>query len=188
MEFSERLRELREERGLSQYDLGRLVGVTDATINRYERDQRKPDYEMLIKLSNLFHVTLDYLVGRSDERFGGGVPSVESEQADNTPRDAVLNLLSDPFERRIYHAMLNRPNSPITSKTPDETVVMLVKSINLTLTLVDAKFNKDRQPFELAGRKFYPSIKRKVLEMVCEDNKPKLKRGRMVKRSPKKDS
>ncbi|WP_338826312.1 HTH-type transcriptional regulator ImmR [Moorella thermoacetica] len=57
-----RLRKARENKGLTQAQLGKLLNVSDATINRYEREQRKPDPEMLRKLAGVLDVSVDYLV------------------------------------------------------------------------------------------------------------------------------
>lgn len=60
--FNDRLKELRIKAGLKQSELGKKVGVSASTIGMYEQDRRSPDREMLIKLSNVFNVTVDYLL------------------------------------------------------------------------------------------------------------------------------
>ena len=57
--FNDRLKELRNKAGLKQSELGEKVGVSASTIGMYEQGRRSPDREMLIKLSNVFNVTLD---------------------------------------------------------------------------------------------------------------------------------
>lgn len=63
MEFGQRLKELRKNAGLSQKQLGQLVGVTKSVISFYELQDRSPSPLVLIKLSGIFHVTTDYLLG-----------------------------------------------------------------------------------------------------------------------------
>lgn len=63
MEFGQRLKELRKNAGLSQKQLGQLVGVTKSVISFYELQDRSPSPLVLIKLSGVFHVTTDYLLG-----------------------------------------------------------------------------------------------------------------------------
>ncbi len=65
--LGERLRRVREERGLTQGELGALVHVSDATINRYEKNLRKPTPEMLRQLASVLGVSGDYLLGLSDD-------------------------------------------------------------------------------------------------------------------------
>lgn len=64
--FSQRLKELREQREWTQEYLGSLVNVSDVTINRYEKDNRKPDQKLLRSLADIFDVSIDYLLGRTD--------------------------------------------------------------------------------------------------------------------------
>ncbi|MDH7478970.1 MAG: helix-turn-helix transcriptional regulator [Syntrophomonadaceae bacterium] len=66
--FAERLLALREERELTQKELGALVGYTDAAIGNWERAKRLPDPETLAKLADIFDVTTDYLLGRDREK------------------------------------------------------------------------------------------------------------------------
>lgn len=64
----ERLKKLREEKGLTQIDLGKVFSVSHATINRYEKGQRQPDTETINEFSKFFNVSSDYLLGISDSR------------------------------------------------------------------------------------------------------------------------
>lgn len=64
--FNDRLKELRIKASLKQSELGKKVGVSASTIGMYEQGRRSPDREMLIKLSNVFNVTLDYLVDNNN--------------------------------------------------------------------------------------------------------------------------
>jgi len=66
--FSVRIKALREERKLSQAAVGREIGVERYSIYSYENGRTYPDFIHLIALADLFEVSLDYLVGRSDDR------------------------------------------------------------------------------------------------------------------------
>ena len=66
--FSERVASLRKERGLSQEAFGQAVKTTKATVSRLESGDRAPSLDMLCAIANYFDVSLDYLVGRSEER------------------------------------------------------------------------------------------------------------------------
>lgn len=65
--FQDRLRELREERNLTQQELGQIIGVSKSTIAMYEQGKRKPKFEIQEALADYFNVDLDYLTGRSDK-------------------------------------------------------------------------------------------------------------------------
>ena len=62
-----RLRELRKERNISQLKLAMDLNMNQNTISRYETMEREADYRTLILFADYFHVSLDYLLGRSDE-------------------------------------------------------------------------------------------------------------------------
>lgn len=64
--FGKRLKELREERHLSQDALGKIFNVKGPTVSRWETNQIEPDYSTLIKLATFFNVTTDYLLGLED--------------------------------------------------------------------------------------------------------------------------
>lgn len=68
MVFSMRLKELRKSRKLNQVDLGKIAGITSKQIQRYESGESEPTLSVLVRLSDYFDVSLDYLVGRSDVR------------------------------------------------------------------------------------------------------------------------
>ena len=61
--FATRLKQLREEKGLSQAQLGEKIGVSRGSISFYENESRIPDIEVLEKISLFFEVPSDYLLG-----------------------------------------------------------------------------------------------------------------------------
>jgi len=64
--FSERLKELREEKGLPKLALAKAIQISDAAIGRWERGERDITSYNLIKLAKYFNVSIDYLVGLTD--------------------------------------------------------------------------------------------------------------------------
>jgi transcriptional regulator with XRE-family HTH domain len=66
MEFKNRLKQLREEKGMIQKELAEKIGVTRNSITAYENGNREPDLEKIINLAKIFDVSIDYLVGVSD--------------------------------------------------------------------------------------------------------------------------
>ena len=63
-----RLKELRRRRRISQLKLGLDLNINQNTISRYENMEREADYKTLVKIADYFDVSLDYLLGRSDEQ------------------------------------------------------------------------------------------------------------------------
>lgn len=66
--FGERLRQLRQEHNLTQEALADKLKTVRSTVNKYEKNARKPEYETLIKIADLFNTTTDYLLGRTDKK------------------------------------------------------------------------------------------------------------------------
>ena len=65
--FSDRLRLLRNEKGLSQSELSRILGcVSKSSVNMYERGEREPGFAVLIAIADYFDVDTDYLLGRTE--------------------------------------------------------------------------------------------------------------------------
>ena len=63
-----RLKELREQRRFTQEGLAMKLSASQSTISAYEIGERSPDLEMLIAIANVFGVSIDYLVGRSEAK------------------------------------------------------------------------------------------------------------------------
>lgn len=61
-----RLKELRKKRNLSQVTLAMELSMNQNNISRYETGEREADYATLIAIADYFHVSIDYLLGRTD--------------------------------------------------------------------------------------------------------------------------
>ncbi len=66
--YFHRLRELRKELGMSQQDLGEILGVMQTVYSRYERGSVTIPVELLMKLADVYNVSTDYILGRTDKR------------------------------------------------------------------------------------------------------------------------
>lgn len=66
MNFSERLKELRAEKGITAKELAKVLGITKNAIYGYENYGREPKYELLIKIAEFFNIPTDYLLGLTD--------------------------------------------------------------------------------------------------------------------------
>ena len=67
--FGDKLRALRTQQEMTQTDVAKRLGITQASYNRYEKNLYEPDFDTLKKLAKLFHVSTDYLLGNDDEEF-----------------------------------------------------------------------------------------------------------------------
>ena len=62
----ERLRDLREDRDLTQTYIAQMLHVSQRTYSRYENDERAIPIEILSRLADFYDTSIDYLVGRTD--------------------------------------------------------------------------------------------------------------------------
>lgn len=85
-----RLKELRREKGFLQREVAEKIGVSNQSYNFYENWVNKPDPEILIKLANLYEVSIDYLLGRSDDY--GNVVIHSNSDFDTSPLEQRLIL------------------------------------------------------------------------------------------------
>ncbi|MDU6347781.1 MAG: helix-turn-helix domain-containing protein [Clostridium sp.] len=67
----DRLAELMDTKGVTPYRLSKETGVTQATLSRWKNGITQPSIETLQTLANYFGVTVDYLIGKTDNPYGG---------------------------------------------------------------------------------------------------------------------
>ena len=63
-----RIKELRDEKNISQLELAKKLNLTQQSISLYEKGDREPSIDVLKSIANFFNVSLDYLLGKSDVR------------------------------------------------------------------------------------------------------------------------
>lgn len=67
VDFGVRLRALRVARRITQKELAEQLGLTKSVVSAYETGMRYPSYDILVKISSLFHVSTDYLLGNAPQ-------------------------------------------------------------------------------------------------------------------------
>ena len=65
--FSERITQLRKKKGISQNAIAKEIGVSSRTYQDYEYGAREPQVNIFCRIADFYGVSLDYLVGRTDE-------------------------------------------------------------------------------------------------------------------------
>lgn len=110
-----RMKELREERKLNMKEAAKRLGIPYTTYVNYEKGLREPNSEMLIQIANFYNTSIDYLLGRSDERVDEGILDLVNEididllQGTGNIRDAlVLQKLRDSNISNIYPIELKK--------------------------------------------------------------------------------
>ena len=94
-------RELRKQKGLTQIELAKMVNVQQTTVSKWEVGRAVPDYPVLLKLAELYGVSVDYLLGREvitpEERAAG---ASETKTVKVTPlEDELLYLFREVGKR-----------------------------------------------------------------------------------------
>lgn len=67
--LNQRIRILRQARGLSQVELAKILGVTKQSVSNWENDNIQPSIEMLKRIAQTFGVSADYLLGLDDSEY-----------------------------------------------------------------------------------------------------------------------
>lgn len=66
MEYAQKIRNLREDKDLTQAQIAQLLGTTKNQIGKYERGEQELPIRHLIKLANFYNVSADYILGLSE--------------------------------------------------------------------------------------------------------------------------
>lgn len=96
MAFQHIVKDLRTSHGWSQYDVAKKLGVSNVLISQWECGKRKPSFEMIEALADLYHVDLNYLLGNTDY--------VVRLSGDETDPAAGMKVMITQEENDILHA------------------------------------------------------------------------------------
>ena len=114
-----RLRELRLEKGLRQKDVAEKIGVCTASYGFYENWVNKPDPETLVKLAALYDVSIDYLLGITDD-FGARTTAPTGEVFSSEEKKLVedyrtLNFACKKLVKQTIETLKNSSNFKSTT-------------------------------------------------------------------------
>lgn len=91
--FDERLKSLRKKCGYTQVSLAETLGVSKGTVAMWETGKRTPDFETLIRLSDLFDVRTDYILGKSNDSSSAKLSDDDIEQLGHWELESVYTDL-----------------------------------------------------------------------------------------------
>ena len=66
--FGDRIKKLRDEKNISQFELSEFLGISQQALSKWENEKTEPDNDSLVKLANYFNVSTDYLLGNSESK------------------------------------------------------------------------------------------------------------------------
>ncbi len=90
-----RLKEIRQEKKLSQKDLTKKLNISQQAISLYEKGDREPKLETWQKLADFFNVPVDYLLGISKDRSTLTIDDLNSEEQEAYER--ITDMLSQEY-------------------------------------------------------------------------------------------
>ena len=96
VDFGQRLKELRVQAGMTQLQLAQRMGVTKSVVSFYELQERTPSPDILVKLSGIFKVSTDYLLGL-DPRETIDISGLSREDI------AIMRALAESLRRRSLY-------------------------------------------------------------------------------------
>ena len=90
MDLGKKIVDLRKQKGLNRDELGKLVGTSGPVIGRYERGEITPSVEIAKKIAQALEVSLDYLVGSTDQELDKATLSRIRDVARLSPKEKEL--------------------------------------------------------------------------------------------------
>jgi transcriptional regulator with XRE-family HTH domain len=96
--FGERLKLLREQKDLSQEALGKIFHLTQSIIAHYEAGRKQPSQQTLRKFADFFNVSVDYLLGRTDDP----IPSRNEKMPPDIRKIARAGQKMTPEQRKQW--------------------------------------------------------------------------------------
>lgn len=110
--LAERLKQLRSEKGMTQVQLAQMLGVSKGTVAMWETSKRKPSFEILSKLSDIFDRRMDYILGYSDDASSPQPTEEELDQlgswaAEDSMRETIMQYLRlDEYGKQAVEAII----------------------------------------------------------------------------------
>lgn len=187
--FSERLTQLREDRGLKRQEVADALEISRASLEYYEKGQRKPDIEVAARIAKYYGVSTDYLVG---------VSAAQVTASENETLKTVCDYLgiSEASAEQISYLTSIGYNTNMDAILSSEIIEILATSLDdydkksiekaiAYMTLSEAKTKKDKERLkeeyrqaddrlEFEGYKMWNRIKR-VLDTLCHYSDEEIK-------------
>ena len=187
--FSERLTQLREDRGLKRQEVADALEISRASLEYYEKGQRKPDIEVAARIAKYYGVSTDYLVG---------VSAAQVTASENETLKTVCDYLgiSEASAEQVSYLTSIGYNTNMDAILSSEIIEILTISLDdydkksiekaiAYMTLSEAKTKKDKERLkekyrqaddrlEFEGYKMWNRIKR-VLDTLCHYSDEEIK-------------
>jgi transcriptional regulator with XRE-family HTH domain/methylmalonyl-CoA mutase cobalamin-binding subunit len=155
--FKELLKEKRKEKGLSQKEFGKRLGVGQTTIANYESGAREPNYEGIISISKVLEVSIDELLG--------------NDLTSGNDEDLCLDLqrakdLKPQFLELLLHHKEEEASALVDKFTYDMDSYILVLEVVLKASLYDAGDMWEKGLLTIADEHYISSVIHKIISAL----------------------
>ncbi|EAC2891633.1 helix-turn-helix transcriptional regulator [Listeria monocytogenes] len=99
--FGNRLKQLRKNNNKTQEDISKILGISRGAYSHIENGRNEPDMETIVKLANIFGVSTDYLLGRSNNGF---IDTIAAHIDPNATEEEMEEILAYIEEKRKEYA------------------------------------------------------------------------------------
>ncbi|HGX1685979.1 TPA: helix-turn-helix domain-containing protein [Listeria innocua] len=99
--FGNRLKQLRKNNNKTQEDISKILGISRGAYSHIENGRNEPDMETIVKLANIFGVSTDYLLGRSNNGF---IDTIAAHIDSNATEEEMEEILAYIEEKRKKYA------------------------------------------------------------------------------------
>jgi len=150
------MEELRKQKGLSQKQVADFLRITQQAYSNYANGRREPDYDTLIKISNFYEVSVDYILGQSDDPSPSNKKNtVGTKPPDNKKSDSNEQEPDDEVDETESYVAYRRAPVPVVDE--DELYRQeLIKGLIDRISKIDdfelLKSMRDYSEFILAKR------------------------------------
>jgi transcriptional regulator with XRE-family HTH domain len=89
MPYNYRIKELLEKNHMTQFELAKRIKLTPTSLSRYLKGTQEPKLEVIVKMANVFNVSIDYLIGNDDNEY----VSTKNRLCNNANYDLFLKVV-----------------------------------------------------------------------------------------------
>ncbi|WP_432662330.1 helix-turn-helix transcriptional regulator [Wukongibacter baidiensis] len=131
MDFSTRLKEIREKNAMTQDDLAKILKITRQAVGNYEQGSRFPnDIELLTKIADIFDVSLDYLLGRINA-------DIKADCVDSIDKIVIEHISEKKENYYTNRTMALRKLLMSVDDLPNETIDKIIQVIEILKDSLD---------------------------------------------------
>ncbi|AAY52819.1 gp33 [Listeria phage A500] len=117
--FGNRLKQLRKNTNKTQEDISKILGISRGAYSHIENGRNEPDMETIVKLANIFEVSTDYLLGKSNN---GLVDTIAAHIDADASEEDIKEILAYIDEKRKEHTHEKDINITETASEKDKDV------------------------------------------------------------------